>query len=96
MQIAEIGGGAEEGLLIGMGLGVLAKGFGGEFEPKAGVADLVQGEVGEGNVLFEDGGMPGPFGEAVAGDEFVVGEGEGVSREGGVHSFSSKRPLVCN
>ncbi len=43
----------------------------------AGLAEQVQGDVGEGDLLLEDGGVAGPLAEAVREHQRVVAEGEG-------------------
>ncbi len=48
-----------------------------EGEQRAGLAEQVEREVGEGHLLLQDGRVPGPFGEPVGEDQRVVAEGEG-------------------
>ncbi len=46
-----------------------------------GLAEQVEGDVGEGDLLLQDGGVSGPFAEAVGEDQRVVAERE--CRRGG-------------
>ncbi len=52
--------------------------FGGVGIERAGLADQVQGEVGEGEFFLEHRSMAGPFRQAMAKDQGVVGAAQGI------------------
>lgn len=53
-----------------------------QLQVELGVAQLVLGQVGDGDVLLEDGGVGHPLGEALGQDHLVVGQGGELGDEG--------------
>jgi hypothetical protein len=89
-QVAEVPGVAEVGEVVGGA--ALALDLGGEAEPELGLADQVERDVGERDVLLERGGVAAPFGDAVAEDEGGVADAEEGFEEGGLAGVGSRDP----
>ncbi len=71
---------AEGAFLAQIGEFVLVAGQG---QQHPGLAEQVQGDVGEGDLLLQDGGVPGPLPQAVGEHQGVVAQGErGGHRDG--------------
>ena len=79
-QVAEVPGVAQVGEVVGGA--ALALDLGGEAEPHLRLADQVERDVGEGDVLLERGGVAAPFGDAVAEDQGRVADAEQGLEEG--------------
>ena len=80
-EVAEVGGVAVVGEVVFGDAG--ADAGGGVLVEQAGLADEVEGDVGEGEFFFQRRGVADPLGEAVAEDQGVVGAGAGWDRRRG-------------
>ena len=78
LGVAPVGGGAEKDEAVGIVAGDVFE----SIEPQNGVTKFALGDVGEGDIFFENGRMAAPLGVAVAEEVFVVGEGEEFGGEG--------------
>jgi len=78
LGVAPVGGGAEKDEAVGIVAGDVFE----SIEPQNGVTKFVLGDVGEGDVFFENRRVAAPLGVAVAEEVFVVGEGEEFGGEG--------------
>ena len=47
-------------------------------EQQPGLADQIERDIGEREILFQDRAVPAPFGQALAEDQRAVGETENV------------------
>ena len=81
-DVAEVPGVAQVGEVVGAA--ALALDLGGEAEPELGLADQVERDVGERDVLLERRGVAAPFRDAVAEDQGVVAGAEQELEEGGL------------
>jgi hypothetical protein len=70
--VAELVRVAEVGQPVFRALAALQRG--GQLVEQARLADQVEADVGQGDVLFEDGAVPAPLGIALAEDQGIVGE----------------------
>ena len=81
-DVAELRGVAQIGQVVGRPAGPLQPP--GQPEPELGLADQIEGDVGQRDILLDRRGVAAPFGDPVAEDQAVVAEPERVLGQGRV------------
>ncbi len=70
--------------LVGQGLRAAAVETAAQLQPGDGVSEFILGDVGQGDVLFEDRRVAGPLGQAMRQQQLVVGQGGQSGEQGGL------------